>query len=92
MLRSILAKDTKKCAIPMLVDSLKYYSTWAANSQQEFTAGGFYVAILSDQIYLGCLGKILGPALAAGYNVILQVEGVLSAIGQLLIDLALKAG
>lgn len=46
----------------------------------------------TDNTCLGVLGFALGPALAHGCNVILNVEPALSTCVSLLIELSIKAG
>lgn len=53
---------------------------------------GVALLSLSDKSFLGLLGLALGPALAAGYNVILQGETKLMAVLSFIAQLSNKAG
>lgn len=89
--RGILSNDTKELAVPLIVKYLQYYSNLAADyekSSPDFVT----VAVLSESTFLGALGFILGPALAAGYNILLQTEPRLSFAVFLLIQLSADAG
>ncbi|RZC37711.1 aldehyde dehydrogenase 5, mitochondrial-like [Asbolus verrucosus] len=50
------------------------------------------VGIVSDKNSISALGCILAPALASGYNVVLQTGPQLSLVAALLIDLAIQVG
>lgn len=53
---------------------------------------GAVVAIISDENSLTAFGYILGPALAAGYNIILQTGPQLVLLASLLIEIAAQVG
>lgn len=50
------------------------------------------MGILSDENPLSSVAHILGPALAAGYNVVLQTGPLLSVAVTALIDIAVQTG
>ncbi|KAF2905459.1 hypothetical protein ILUMI_00715 [Ignelater luminosus] len=93
--RGIVKNDTKAKALPLLVEYLQYYAGWSIKYSKEkadskpkkITAG-----IISDNSFLAVFGFILAPALAAGYNIILQTEPRISIIAALIIELAESVG
>lgn len=53
---------------------------------------GLVVAHISTDNFLGILAFVLGPALAAGHNLVIHAETRLSFVIFLLIELSVKAG
>ncbi|XP_044257777.1 betaine aldehyde dehydrogenase-like [Tribolium madens] len=93
-IRGILSKDTKK-VLPLLTDCLQYYSSFSLkynSGNSSWKPEGLVVAILSDVNSLATFGYILGPCLAAGYNIILQTGPQLSLVASFLIEIAIQVG
>jgi acyl-CoA reductase-like NAD-dependent aldehyde dehydrogenase len=93
--RGILKKDTKNTALPLLTNYLQYCSSFSVKHNSDnpsWKPDGLVVGILSDENPLSSVAHILGPALAAGYNVVLQTGPLLSVTVTALIDIAVQTG
>ncbi|KAJ8943706.1 hypothetical protein NQ314_009679 [Rhamnusium bicolor] len=93
--RGILSKDTRNTAVPLLAQYFYYYSGFTVKHNQEnpnWKPEGIAVGVISNENTLSNLGLLLAPALAAGYNIILQVGTKLCPVTAFILDLAEKVG
>ncbi|XP_018580223.1 aldehyde dehydrogenase family 8 member A1 [Anoplophora glabripennis] len=93
--RGILGRDTRSNAILLLAQYFYYYSNFAMKYGHEnpnWKPEGVAVGVISNENVLSNLGLILAPALASGYNVVLQVGTALFPTVAFIIELAKKVG
>ncbi|KAJ8984709.1 hypothetical protein NQ317_004970 [Molorchus minor] len=94
-LGGILSKDTESKAVPLLAQYFHYYSSFAVTYSEEepnWKPEGVAIGVFSNLNALSNLGLMLAPALAAGYNVVLQVGTKLSIVTALILQIANKVG
>ncbi|KAJ8945696.1 hypothetical protein NQ318_012415 [Aromia moschata] len=93
--RGILGKDTKCIAVPLLAQYFHYYSAFAVSHRQDninWKPEGIVAGVISNTNALSNVGLILAPALAAGYNIVLQTGTKLAPAVLSILDLAKKVG
>uniref|UniRef100_A0A1Y1JZQ7 Aldehyde dehydrogenase domain-containing protein n=1 Tax=Photinus pyralis TaxID=7054 RepID=A0A1Y1JZQ7_PHOPY len=89
LIRGILSKHAMS-SLHLLIDHLRFYSGYAATNEKKIE--GVSLSVVSDDVFLSAFGNILGPALAAGVDVILQTEPRISVLATLFKQLAEKVG
>ncbi|KAF5277668.1 hypothetical protein FQA39_LY18449 [Lamprigera yunnana] len=95
LIRSISINDTKTKTLPLLTEYLRYYASWPLKIKKknpEWKPQGIALSIIDDKCFLAMLGSVLGPALAAGYNILLHCECKITIIVSFLINLGETVG
>ncbi|KAJ8920513.1 hypothetical protein NQ315_005382 [Exocentrus adspersus] len=93
--RGILSKDTKSKAVPLLAQYFYYYSGFAVKFSHEnpnWKPKGIAVGIIPNENILSNVGLMLAPALASGYNIVLQLGTTIFPAVAFLTELAKKVG
>ncbi|KAG5862718.1 hypothetical protein JTB14_035370 [Gonioctena quinquepunctata] len=93
--RGILIRDTKNKAVSLLGNYFRFYSVLGFTFKEgnsKWKPPGIAVGVISNGNPLSHLGLFLAPALAAGYNIVLQVGTKIAPAAFLIQDLARSVG